>query len=104
MKCPICGTVQTPDDHRIDLCFDAMSVMIGRASDEVRNELASSIVTLKHGWFASRHEGWGVIAEEWKELQAVIMLNEGPERIWEEAIQLSAMALEMAVQFGDETI
>ena len=54
----------------------------------------------QHNWFNSRHEGYAVLLEEVDELWDVIKGDGSPTKIYEEAIQIGAMALEMAVQYG----
>ncbi len=73
---------------------------IDKGIAEVVAELESAVV--EHGWFASRHEAWGVIAEEWGEVKAEIWADGPAIDLRKEAIQLAAMALELAVQFGKE--
>jgi hypothetical protein len=53
-----------------------------------------------HGWFVSKHHALGVLLEEWDELKETITHDESPKRIYEEAIQVSAMAMEIAVMYG----
>ncbi|MFW9872703.1 MAG: hypothetical protein ACFFG0_06330 [Candidatus Thorarchaeota archaeon] len=48
-------------------------------------------------FFNSSHEGYGVIAEEFKELEKAIFKNYNNDRLIEEAVQLGAMALKFLV-------
>ena len=53
----------------------------------------------EHGGFASFHEGYGVLQEEVEELWAEIKLNgasRSRRRVHDEAIQVAAMAIEIA--------
>lgn len=49
--------------------------------------------------FRSTHEGWGVIHEEWIELQQAIMANDLTHAI-KEAVQVGAMATSFVVDLG----
>lgn len=62
---------------------------IGETTEEVRQELVRA--RAKYGKFRGAHEGWGVLAEEWIELQQAIIAND-PVKIRKEAIQVAAMA------------
>ena len=53
----------------------------------------------KFGRYNSTHEGLGVIYEEWIEFRRDIMRNDNRKAV-EEAIQLSAVALRFAMEFG----
>ena len=53
----------------------------------------------KFGRYNSTHEGLGVIYEEWIEFRREIMLNDNQKAI-EEAIQLAAVAIRFAMEFG----
>lgn len=72
---------------------------IKQAGHDIYAEMQRAIEI--HGWLNSPHEAWGVIEEEWLELRDAIKGNESKEAIYEESVQLAAMALEMAVQFGE---
>lgn len=67
---------------------------VERVCDQIRCELlrARSI----HGPMRSTHEGWGVIAEEWREMQDAIMAND-LSGAFKEAIQVAAMAASFVV-------
>ncbi len=90
------GTIVTQDKTP-----DNATVKVTNATSDVVHELHTAIES--HGWFNSRHEGWGVIHEEWLELRETIMKDLPPEDIYMEAIQLSAMALEFAIQYGTKS-
>lgn len=62
---------------------------IADTTEEVRQELVRA--RAKYGRFRGPHEGWGVLAEEWIELQLAIIAND-PMKIRKEAIQVAAMA------------
>ncbi len=67
------------------------------------NDILSEVVkaTSKHGMFNTKHEAWGVLDEEVNlELKLAILRDGTSEDIREEAIQVAAMALEIAYQFG----
>lgn len=53
----------------------------------------------KFGRYNSTHEGLGVIYEEWIEFRRDIMRNDDRKAV-EEAIQLAAVALRFAMEFG----
>ena len=60
----------------------------------------------EHGHLASAHEGYAVLQEEVDELWDEIKLKGvlvDPGAIWEEAIQVAAVALRIAVQFGEDS-
>ncbi len=69
-----------------------------QALSDIRDEMQRAIG--EHGWFNSRHEGYAVILEELDELWNEIKQNASPEYIYAEAIQVSAMAMEFAAQYG----
>lgn len=62
---------------------------IADTCEEVRRELVRA--RSRYGKFRGAHEGWGVLAEEWIELQLAIIAND-PQAIRKEAIQVAAMA------------
>lgn len=70
-----------------------------QAHADIRAEMQKAIG--EHDWFASRHEGYAVIHEELDELWDEVKGNGPPERIYAEAIQVAAMAMEFAAQFGE---
>lgn len=62
---------------------------IAATTELVREELVRA--RAKYGSFRGFHEAWGVIEEEWIELQNAIIGND-PKKIAKEAIQVAAMA------------
>ncbi|KKN71180.1 hypothetical protein LCGC14_0423430 [marine sediment metagenome] len=76
------------------------------AVQDVRNAVVTEMYRAveMHGWFVSKHHALGVLLEEWDELKETITHDESPERIYEEAIQVSAMAMEIAVMYGPTVI
>lgn len=71
------------------LLDSAHAIKIGETTEEVRQELVRA--RAKYGKFRGFHEAWGVIEEEWIELQGAIISND-PKAIRKEAIQVAAMA------------
>ena len=75
---------------------EAMHKVMGMAADEA--ERAQE----QYGNFASMHEAWGVLAEEFAELTEAIRLGQKvpnrPDRIEAEAIQSAAVCLRIAEQ------
>lgn len=70
---------------------------------DIENELARALK--KHRTMASSHEGYAILLEEvdelWDEIKAQ---KEDPIAIRKEAIQVSAMALEIAIRFGETNV
>ena len=71
---------------------------LNQALLDIEHEMHRAIA--EHNWFNSEHEGYAVILEELDELWEAIKENEHPTRLREEAIQVAAMALEFATQYG----
>lgn len=65
---------------------------IADTCEEVRRELVNA--RAKYGRFRGAHEGWGVLREEYLELELAIISND-PKAIRKEAIQVAAMAASM---------
>ena len=66
----------------------------------VKQEMASGVE--KFGVFATPHEGLAVLWEEFEELkQEVFMHHYSPRKGRDEAIQVAAVAIRFALQFGE---
>ena len=73
---------------------------VTHAANAAITEMQSAIA--KHGWFNSRHEGYAALLEEMDELWDEIKADGPPQRIFAEAVQVGAMALEIAAQYGKD--
>ncbi len=76
---------------------------IADAMDDVRDELTQAM----RQWpaFNSAHEGYGVLAEEFRELEAHVFTNQRRRDLGEmrlEAIQVAAMAMRFAIEICNE--
>jgi hypothetical protein len=73
--------------------------------DAIRNEMHASDEC--YGDFASMHEAYGVLAEEFRELEDAVFMRQDnsyrKESIRREAIQIAAVAIRIAEQAGRVT-
>lgn len=78
---------------------------LNSAMVDVSEEVVRAVMI--HGDFASAHEGYAVIKEELEELWTEIKKKKearDPERLREEALQLSAMALKFVLSLEHGSI
>lgn len=68
------------------------SKKIATVAEQVRDELLRA--RAKYGRFRSPHEGWGVIEEEYIELQLALISND-PAKVAKEAVQVAAMCVSL---------
>jgi hypothetical protein len=73
---------------------------VGQVAGEVSLELARA--TAKFGPFVSRHEGLGIMMEEWDELEKEVFRRvPNYTQLRQECIQLAAMSLRMIIDICD---
>lgn len=71
------------------------SAALRRALAEVVEEYRKALARFRP--FASRHEGYAVLLEELRELEAEIFGNGTSERVRKEAAQVAAMAIRLMI-------
>jgi hypothetical protein len=80
--------------------FDTRLIMFMETTEE---ELAAAVEN--HGQFNSAHEGYGVLMEEVRELEAEIFKKRAERcglRMYEECVQVAAMAAKLAIQIAED--
>ena len=72
-----------------------------KAISLIQNEFYRTINELKRPLFNSRHEAYGVIAEEFEEVKEAIFKDMSNQKLIEELTHLGAMALKALVSCCD---
>jgi hypothetical protein len=112
------GSFQHSSEHKLDLVSEYIGPEKEKAMEENRKEIyahlniagaqAANLAGKGHRKFGahhSLHEGYAVLAEEVDELLDLVKMKaekREPQKIYEEALDVAAMALRIAVEFGYE--